>query len=569
MRFFPRSRLLMLAVAVAILAACAPAAPTVAPGRSEQPTQSGEPIRIKAVIRSAPTGLIQQRVQRPPGLDAILELVHAGLVQADAQGALHPRLAEAVPTVENGLWKLFPDGRMETSWRLRPTARWHDGTAITAEDLRFAVDVERSEDLEIPRNPIYDLVEDIQTPDPHTVIVHWSRPYVAADTLFALEVTPPLPRHLLEGIFTSDKPGFLTTPYWSQEFVGAGPYRIREWVADSHVLLQASDLYTLGRPRIDQIEVRFIPDPNTLMTHVLAGIELTLGRALSFEQALQLRDQWGEGRMLLSPGGWIAITPQFLNPTPPIVANLQFRRALLHAIDRQQLGDSLMAGLGSIAHTYMSPDEAEYREIDASVVRYDYDPGRAALLLEALGYRRGPEGLLWDGSGSGLSVQIAATQSNDIHLRAMPAVADYWKQVGVPVEQVAIPLQRLQDRPYRVNFPAFTLGLSTIGLTPSEIRRFHSTSTPLTENRIPITANASRYQSAELDALIERYEVTIPKAERMRILGQIVHHQTDRLTLMGLFHHFSPTLVANRLKNVGGRGVRTTEAWNAHEWDAT
>jgi hypothetical protein len=75
----------------------------------------------------------------------------------------------------------------------------------------------------------------------------------------------------------------------------------------------------------------------------------------------------------------------------------------------------------------------------------------------------------------------------------------------------------------------------------------------------------------DLDALIQRYVTTIPRPERMQALAQIVQHQTDQVTVMGVFHAVSPTLIAGRLHNVSsgssGGAIRSTEAWNAQDWE--
>src|SRR5207237_6383482 len=148
-------------------------------------------------------------------------------------------------------------------------------------------------------------------------------------------------------------------------------YRVKEFVVGSHVVLQRVAEYVLGQPKIDEIEVRFIPDPNTLLANVLAGgVDLTLGRGLSLEQAMQTRDQWRDGKIDVAFTSWIVIYPQFLNPTPSIVTNLQFRRALMHAVDRQQMAESLQGGLVSVAHTFLHPNEPEYRDVEPSIVRY-------------------------------------------------------------------------------------------------------------------------------------------------------------------------------------------------------
>src|SRR5437870_7123829 len=109
-------------------------------------------------------------------------------------------------------------------------------------------------------------------------------------------------------------------PYWTSEFVGAGPYRIREWAPDSHMLLAANDQYFLGRPDIDEIELRFVLDFNVLVASLLAGsIELTQGRGLDPEHVAQIRDKRKDMQILLTTWSWLPIIPQLLNPDPPIM----------------------------------------------------------------------------------------------------------------------------------------------------------------------------------------------------------------------------------------------------------
>src|SRR5205823_13446908 len=114
----------------------------------------------------------------------------------------------------------------------------------------------------------------------------------------------------------------------------------------------------LGRPKIDEIEVRFIMDATAIVANVLAGaVDVTLGRGVSLEQAIQARDQWtGQGRIEVSLMSWTALFPQFLDPNPPLVANAVFRRALLHALDRQELSDTLQGGFSPFADTMFSPN---------------------------------------------------------------------------------------------------------------------------------------------------------------------------------------------------------------------
>src|SRR5205807_6546177 len=89
-----------------------------------------------------------------------------------------------------------------------------------------------------------------------------------------------------------------------------------------------------------------------------------------------------------------------------IVTDLQFRRALMYGTDRQELVDSIQGGLSSIAHLYLPPSEPEYAEVQDSAIRYEYDPRRAAQLIEGLGYSRGSDGIYRSAGGDRLAVEL-------------------------------------------------------------------------------------------------------------------------------------------------------------------
>src|SRR5437868_1299253 len=83
-----------------------------------------------------------------------------------------------------------------------------------------------------------------------TVPVVWTAPYIDADTMFTGAFASPLPKHLLEEAYLRDKQGFLALPYWSQEFVGTGPFKLRQFNPGTSVALEANADYALGRPKI-------------------------------------------------------------------------------------------------------------------------------------------------------------------------------------------------------------------------------------------------------------------------------------------------------------------------------
>lgn len=535
------------------------AGPAARDGSDQRP---GGAKRITAAIRGEP-GVLNYTLNRTgaggaAGVSEVDLLVNAGLVVADGGNQLRPQLAEEVPTIENGQWRVFPDGRMETTSRIKPAAQWHDGTPFTAADLLFTITVAMDPELPLVRYPAYDSIDRVEAVDPRTVVVRWKTPFIQADALFSLAVAFPIPRHLLESTYGEDKAKLPQHPYWTSAYVGSGPYRLQEWVSGSHVTLKAFDQYVLGRPKISEIEVKFIPDPNTLIANVLAGeVELSLGRGIALEQAMQARDQWRDGKVDVSFQSWYALYPQFLNPSPPVVANVQFRRALMHAIDRRQLADTFMGGLTTVADSVIGPSEREYKEIEGSLVRYDYDPGKAAQLIEGLGYTMGSDGMFRGSAGQRLSVELRTGAGDQLQEKLVLAIADSWHRAGANAEPVIFPRQRSNDLEYRQTRPGFEMVRQ-----PAEINRFHSSGTPLPENGFR-GHNRTRYINPELDALIDRYFITIPWLERMEVLGRIVHHLSDQLVAMGILYDAQPMLIANRLLQVTSAGQTS----NAHEWD--
>ncbi len=527
--------------------------------------RSASPKRITAAITVDPPSLFGGvTISGSKGnTGALQDLVSGGLLLVDNRDNRLPELAETVPTIENGLWRVFPDGRMELTWRIREQARWHDGAPFTAHDMVFTTRVKQDRELgELNDPPLYQ-VESISASDPRTVTVSFPQTYIYADSLFN---TPLLPAHLLEGPYVEDKASFAHLPYWTDGFVGTGPFKLKEWIKGSHLVLEAFDGYVLGRAMLDEIEVRFIVDHGALVASLLAGaVDVTLGITLSLDQSLPLRDQWRDGQVRTTPDGWIVIFPQLLNPTPSVVGDPRFRRALLHSVDRQELVDSLMAGQTAIAHSFVNPFDPTYSEIEPSIVRYDYDPRRTGQMLEGLGYVRDAEGAFRDAANERLALEVRTTAALDIQTKSFFPVVDYWKRAGISIDPVVVPPQRDRDREYRSTFPTFELLRNPID--PLRLSQYHSSQARVPENNFAGN-NYSRYRNREWDALIDRYFMAIPIPERTRLMAEIIHHMTDQALTMGLFYDVVPMMVGKRLAgDIHLRTINASEVWNAHQWD--
>jgi peptide/nickel transport system substrate-binding protein len=558
-----------LLVALLFVACTAEPAPARSPGPAgaNSPAQSSAPKRLTTAILgdlNTFSYLINVGIGSIRGVDEVEKLVHAGLSIVDGKtGAMAPILAEQVPTLENGLWKVFPDGRMETTWRIKENARWHDGTPVSTDDLLFTATTGQDPELPALGGPGYKGVDRLEALDARTIVVRWKQPYTEADRLFSSEFGMPLPKHLLEATYAEDRTNFTQNPYFSERFVGAGPFRLKEFVRGSHALLSANGDYVLGRPKLDEIVVKFISDPNTVIANVLAGeVQLTLGRGMSLDQSIQVAASWRDGKMETKPSNWVAHHPQHLTPNPAVIGNPEFRRALLYAMDRQGMSDALQEGFATVAHTPLVPSEPEYAEVAASVVRFEYDPRRAGQIIEGLGYTRAADGFFRDENGQRLTIEARTNAGDDLKDKLLFTSADDWQRAGIGVETFIVPRQAATDREFRSTYPGFDLVRQ-----PFEPLRYHSSEAPLPTNRWA-GANRGRYMNPELDALIDPYYVTIARPERMRILGQILHHMSERAVILGTLYGQEPILLSNRLINVAAaQPQRAVDSWNAHEWD--
>ncbi len=572
----PRVRRLGALLLVLLVIGCGPSNPTGTPDRDAASASAPAigPKRLVASLQADPRAFNDKvalatssgPIRGGPELEWLL---NSALSASDDRGALVGQLAEAAPSIENGLWKLLPDGRMETTWHVRQGAQWHDGTPFTTEDLRFTADLVRDPELAVAfRDSTFDMIESIDAPDSRTIVVTWKGPLITADRLFGHTLAVPLPRHILEPTYNEDKSKLLYHPYWLAEFVGTGPFRLKSWVQGSHVVLQANPSYVLGRPKIDEIEARFILDPNAVISNVLAGtVDLTLGYALSLESALELRRQWSSGGVEIAPNGWIVIHPQFLNPRPAIVGDRRFRQALMHGLNRQEMADTLQQGMVSVAHVFLNPGDPDYPAVESAIVKYDYDARRAVQMIEELGYTRGADGYFTDAAGQRIGLEIQVTEGLEIQVKATFAVADAWQQIGAEVKPLVRSSQSTVDREETANFPSFRLNRQPN--SKEDMKRYLIAQAPVAENRYT-GFNFARYRNQEFNDLIERYFRTIPAAERVDVLRQIVGHMTEQLTQMGLFYNVQSVAIGKRVRNVTNSGVDDfNQAWNAHLWEVT
>jgi ABC-type transport system substrate-binding protein len=170
---------------VLVLTALGCAAPRSEQSAAPDQQVSARPSAVKRVVAafmSDPPALMNRvnttvaSGRTAAGITELHEMINSGLTAEEDGGRLHPVLADAVPTVENGMWRILPDGSTETEWRIRESARWHDGAPFTSEDILFTARFMADRELPFLSVVGYDLIDRIEAADAWTFTIKWKRP---------------------------------------------------------------------------------------------------------------------------------------------------------------------------------------------------------------------------------------------------------------------------------------------------------------------------------------------------------------------------------------------------------
>jgi peptide/nickel transport system substrate-binding protein len=310
----------------------------------------------------------------------VSSLVYSYLVIADDHGRLVGDLATAVPTTENG--GISKDGKTYT-YHLRRGVLWHDGAAFTSRDVAASWQAVMN-----PRNNTfehegYDRVTRIETPDPYTVVVRLHERYPPFVSRFFAPLQegakPILPAHLL-----ATQSNFNTGSLSSRP-VGTGPYRFVSWERGDRIVLARFERYFKGRPRLSRIELRFIPDPQTIASELQAH-RLDL---IVVPQTSLLDTYRGVAGVVVATAAWNSQAALILNAHKAPLDETPVRRALALAVPYAQIVADVTRGLYTLPRNSLPPTAIGYEQLPARRL----DVARANALLEAAGWHRGADGI--------------------------------------------------------------------------------------------------------------------------------------------------------------------------------
>ncbi len=443
--------------------------------------------------------------------------------------------------------------------------KWHDGTPLTSADLLFSFQVYKDPEISHPYASQMRLMESTEAPDASTFVVRWRAISVDADIALGLV---PMPRHLLEAAYRSDKDAFVSSPLFAEEYVGLGPYRMVRWERGSHMELARFDDYFLGRPPLDGLIVRFVGDPNTMAANILAGaIDAVLPPSLDLDVALEIQRQWeGTGNQVR-----VGALPSFLDLDlqfrPDLVrpangmSNPLVRKALYQVIDRKGLAEVMTNGAAPIADSWFGPGTPQRASMEGAIPQYPYDPVAARRLLAEAGWVAGPDGMLVSATTSEpfaleLWSNTRAITKGD---KQITVIGQDWKAVGARVDLAPIPIARAGDRQNEASFPAALLSRAPSGTV---YLRLDSTLIASPANNWS-GRNIGGYTNPRVDSILRSLEVTIDARERQSLDQRLLADIMGDVAWMPLYWEVRPVLM---LASVQADMQANNPGWNAFEW---
>ncbi|MEL6645936.1 MAG: ABC transporter substrate-binding protein [Pseudomonadota bacterium] len=307
----------------------------------------------------------------PPNLDptggaaaAIDEVVYAnifeGLTRYQADGSIAPALAES--------WEISEDG-LEYTFNLREGVTFHDGTTFTAEDVKFSLDRARAEDSTNAQKALFAGIAEVEVVDGATVKVILSAPNGAFLTNMAwgdaVIVAP-------ESIETA-----ATNP------IGTGPFKFAEWVQGDRVELEVNPDYWGEAPALTAATFKFISDPTAAFAAMMAG---DIDAFPGYPAPETLAQFEADPRFKLLIGSTEGETILSTNNQAEALSDVRVRKAIAHAINRQEIIDGAMFGYGTPIGTHFAPHNPDYVDLTGQSA---HDPELARSLLAEAGYADG------------------------------------------------------------------------------------------------------------------------------------------------------------------------------------
>ena len=462
------------------------------------------------------------------------------LSMSSSPSRLNPILANDSASSEiadwlfNGLFKYDKDGNvtedLASSYefeegtkliiKLKENIRWHDKKNFTAHDVIFTYNTIINPKVFNSIVSNYKEVKSVKALDNYTIEVIYKRPYFKALEIWMVGI---LPKHLLE-----NEKNIMTSSF-NKNPIGTGSYKLETFKNSSDIKLIANDDYFEGRPNIDEIYYKFLPDTTTSFL-MLKQKQLDLGGLTPLQIDRQIDDKFKEDYKIIERPSF-GYTYLGFNLKNKKFQDIRVRQALSLAIDRQEMVDILYFGHGEVCNGPFLPGSFAYNE---KIKQIKPNIKKAKELLKEAGYDE----------NNPFSFELVTNTGNEIRINAAQILQYQLAKVGIELKIRVMEWQAfLNTIVHPRNFETVLLGWS-LSLMPDAYPLWHSDSDKLGR------FNLVGYHNKEVDKLIEEGSTTIDRQKLSSIYKKVFKKITDDLPYLFLYIPNSISVVNSEIKNV-------------------
>lgn len=465
-------------------------------------------------LQSSPSNL-DSRVGNDNASGRIFDLIYSGLVKVTPNNDYAPDIAKSWET---------PDDRT-IIFHLNPAARFQNGQKVTSKDVKFTYDSLMAPKFVTSKRSGYSAVDHIEAPDPETVIFRLKEPNGG----------------IFDNLTLGILPAGADTKYYRNKPIGAGPYKVVDYLMDDRVELEAFDGWVGGAPKVKKISVRIIPDATTRVLEMRRGTINLETNAIPFENVAEF-EKSGKFTVVKKPGS----VYQYLafNLHDPILAKKEVRQAIAAAIDREKIARDVQRGYAVPTETMFGQGHWARAE---NLPAHPFNLAKAKQLLDHAGYRD-PDG---DGPQTRFTLNFKTTTDAEANLRAQ-VIQQMLKQVGINVQIQSNETGTFFEDIGKGNFQMYSLSRNGIQDPDFYYVLFYSKNIP------PEGQNRGYYQNPRVDELIMEGRATFDRAKRKEIYGEVQRILADELPYLSLYHQIN---VAVMRKNVKGYVMYPAGFW--------
>lgn len=409
-------------------------------------------------------------------------------------------------------YEVLEDGRL-FRFELREDVYWQDGVQLTADDVYFTYKLTIDPKTPTPYAADCLLVKEFKQTGKFSFEVRYEKPYARAIITWMMAI---LPKHILEHEDIT-KTAFARSP------VGAGPFKLKEWKTGSRLVLEANENYFEGRPYLDSLIYRIIPDVTTIFLEAKAGkvdyLGLTTQQYLLQTKGREWDEVWNKYKYIANGYTYIGF-----NLKHPFFADRRVRQALSYASDRDTVIKGALLGLGEKTAGPYKPGTWVY---NTALSPYPYDPQKALELFAQAGWTRGKDGYLQK-DGRRFSFTVLVNQGNKERETVLLILQEQWKKLGIDIKIRTVEWATfINEFVLKGQYDAVILAWNILE-DPDIYDVWHSSA--IRQNGL----NFVHFRNAEADVLLEKGRSTADRTERKAYydrLQEILHEEQPYLFL--------------------------------------